>query len=196
MWRKFLGFGIPIMLLGVILWIVGAAREGGTLLSFGYILSIIGAMFVHAGLIGAAVGADPRTHSATRDTAPERKSQTPIQSSENHAPAQVNKPPEGKLSGPVKELFESANGKVKKHQYESAIDDLKSALELKPDFFSAEFNLACIYSILKQKEKAYGWLASAIEHGFDGFQQIQTDPDLQFLRSQPGFDEFVANCRK
>jgi hypothetical protein len=72
MWRKFLGYGIPIAVLGVILLIVGVSQSvdnfygggsgAGWLMLFGYLLLAIGGLLVQAGLIGAAVGADPRTH--------------------------------------------------------------------------------------------------------------------------------------
>ncbi len=71
MWRKFLGVGIPILIVGVILIIVGATQtwdwdygyndSAHWLFIFGYILSAMGGLLVQAGLIGAAVGADPRT---------------------------------------------------------------------------------------------------------------------------------------
>jgi hypothetical protein len=70
MWRKFLGVGIPLLILGAVLWIVGVAEattwhwgaaSGATaLVIIGVILSVIGGMLTNAGLIGAVIGADVR----------------------------------------------------------------------------------------------------------------------------------------
>jgi len=47
------------------------------------------------------------------------------------------------------------------------------------------YNTACVYSRLKNAEKAYEFLAAAVDRGYNAFQYIENDPDMEFLRSQP-----------
>jgi hypothetical protein len=70
MWRKFLGVGIPMLVLGLIFYIIAISQiaydpwgggDGMAALSIiGIILMVPGFMLANAGLIGAAVGADIR----------------------------------------------------------------------------------------------------------------------------------------
>ena len=71
MWRKFLWFGIPLLGLGVIFLAVDAKGQVNALFTtsqpsvavfvLGYLCTGVGGLLVNAGLIGAAVGADPRS---------------------------------------------------------------------------------------------------------------------------------------
>jgi tetratricopeptide (TPR) repeat protein len=47
---------------------------------------------------------------------------------------------------------------------------------------SAAYNLACIYSMAGEKEKAFSWLDKAITAGFGSMSTFQTDKDLDNIR--------------
>ena len=72
MWRKFLLYGVPMLVFGGIVLCVNVVRQlEGTfagshppavLLVAAGVVTGVGALLVNAGLIGAVVGADRRTH--------------------------------------------------------------------------------------------------------------------------------------
>jgi hypothetical protein len=72
MWRRFLWFGIPMLVFGGTVLCVNAVRVLDGIMSGSHPPVVLlvaacavtgtGFLLVNAGLIGAAVGADPRTH--------------------------------------------------------------------------------------------------------------------------------------
>jgi hypothetical protein len=72
MWRKFLWYGIPTLLVGGIVLCVNlmrqldaafaASRSPAVLLVAACVVTAVGLLLVNAGLVGAAVGADARSH--------------------------------------------------------------------------------------------------------------------------------------
>jgi ribosomal protein S27AE len=76
MWRKFLGVGIPLLILGLVFYIIAIAQaasnvwgggNGWAALSvIGLLLMVPGFMLVNAGLIGAAVGTERVTEAVER----------------------------------------------------------------------------------------------------------------------------------
>ena len=71
MWRKFLWYGIPMLVFGGIVLFVNVvrlleatlagSRPPAVLFVAACVVTGVGALLVHAGLIGASVGADPQT---------------------------------------------------------------------------------------------------------------------------------------
>jgi class 3 adenylate cyclase/TM2 domain-containing membrane protein YozV len=55
------------------------------------------------------------------------------------------------------------------------------------------FMLACCHSMAKDSKQAYFHLASAVDFGFQEFEEIYHNEALNWLRSQPDFDMFVKN---
>jgi hypothetical protein len=77
MWRKFLGVGIPLVVVGGIMWIaalvkVGDVYYGGSgdglaaLLIIGEVIALVGISLTSAGLIGAAIRAEDITEAVNR----------------------------------------------------------------------------------------------------------------------------------
>jgi hypothetical protein len=73
MWRTFIKWGVGLLIGGFVLLIIAVTRTGGVLLNGGgggiallYLLGLlcsgVGGLLLNAGLIGAAVGADPQTY--------------------------------------------------------------------------------------------------------------------------------------
>ena len=58
------------------------------------------------------------------------------------------------------------------------------------------FELACAYSSLGQKDKAFESLADAVKHGFGQPDKMSTEPALQALKSDPRFAELVEKATR
>jgi tetratricopeptide (TPR) repeat protein len=76
-----------------------------------------------------------------------------------------------------------ANAWYFKKEYASAIDDYKEAIKLDPKFVKGYYNLACIESLRKNSFKACEWLEKAIHNGYDEWEQIKKDPDIDNIRT-------------
>ncbi|MFD1294678.1 SHOCT domain-containing protein [Lutibacter holmesii] len=55
------------------------------------------------------------------------------------------------------------------------------------------FDLACFYSLIEDKNNAFSYLHSAVANGYKNWNNIKTNPDLKWLRSQDEFKEFTDN---
>ena len=55
------------------------------------------------------------------------------------------------------------------------------------------FMLACCHSLNKDARQAYFHLASAVDFGFQEFEEIYHNEALEWLRQQTDFDAFVQN---
>jgi adenylate cyclase len=76
-------------------------------------------------------------------------------------------------------------------QFSGNIDEAKNqmirAVSLNPNDAIMNYNAACFYSTLNEKEKAVEYLTKAIEIGYHLFDYIKTDPDLKNIRKEPGY---------
>ncbi len=59
----------------------------------------------------------------------------------------------------------------------------------------ANYNLACAYSLQRQKEPALKALQAAIDAGYSNTRSLNSDPDLGFIRQAPEFRDIVARTR-
>ncbi len=53
--------------------------------------------------------------------------------------------------------------------------------------------LSCCYAQAEDAKQAYFHLASAVDFGFQEFEEIYHNEALKWLRAQPDFDSFVQN---
>jgi tetratricopeptide (TPR) repeat protein len=60
----------------------------------------------------------------------------------------------------------------------------------------ADFEIACTYSSLGQKDKAFDSLAEAVKQGFGQPEKMNTEPALQSLRSDSRFAELVEKATR
>jgi tetratricopeptide (TPR) repeat protein len=77
------------------------------------------------------------------------------------------------------------------HRYSEAELMFGKTLELNPQDETALYDLACIKSINKDTESAFGYLRDAIQKGFDR-AWAWDDPDLDSLKDDPRFIEIVG----
>lgn len=83
--------------------------------------------------------------------------------------------------------------KYKDYDIEEAIEDFHKALKIDPKDISIHFNLACAYSLMEDKEKAFKHLELAVAKGLKDTGRIMNHDDLAFLRIQPEFQDFKVN---
>jgi len=56
----------------------------------------------------------------------------------------------------------------------------------------AHYNLACVYSLQKQKDSAIGELRAAVDSGFSDKKTLSSDPDLSFIRGSQDFRDIAS----
>jgi tetratricopeptide (TPR) repeat protein len=72
-------------------------------------------------------------------------------------------------------------------KYDLAISAYEAADKLQFALARTHYNLACAYSLMNNKERAFEWLNKALEAGFAQAQSLEGDPDLANLRDDPRF---------
>ncbi|CAL5219294.1 g1100 [Coccomyxa viridis] len=101
-------------------------------------------------------------------------------------------------------LFDTALSKFKKNDIEGALQDFEEVISMEPknylgDDFSritqifrvAQYNLACCYSAVNQVDAGLEALEAALSAGFEQFNKVRTDPNLDALRKSPKFKTLI-----
>jgi beta-lactamase regulating signal transducer with metallopeptidase domain/tetratricopeptide (TPR) repeat protein len=70
---------------------------------------------------------------------------------------------------------------------EAALEAFQKALDLGYRKPTTQYNLACSYARLDQKDKAFEWLFKALDAGFGASGTLRGDEDLDNLRGDPRF---------
>lgn len=73
--------------------------------------------------------------------------------------------------------------------YEHSKRDYLKTITLNPNLSTAYYNLACIYALQNNKEKALDWLQKSIKKGFKDLEHMKKDPDLNSLHGDKRFKE-------
>lgn len=96
----------------------------------------------------------------------------------------------------LSELKRRGIEKFRDFDFHGAVREFDKVLEISPNDPATLFNLACCYSIMEEKDKAFDHLNLAVANGFNNFEKIQTHDALAYLRAQNEFDVFVKNGYK
>ncbi len=81
------------------------------------------------------------------------------------------------------------------YEHTRAISAWQRALELGYRKSTSSYNLACAYAMLNQRDAAFEWLDRAITAGFDSYGHMNSDRDLDNLRSDPRFRRFIDRAK-
>jgi serine/threonine protein kinase/Flp pilus assembly protein TadD len=65
------------------------------------------------------------------------------------------------------------------------------ALELNPNDTLMLYNVTCLYSRLGEKDKSIDYLKRAISNGYQNFDWLKRDPDLDNIRTEAGYIELL-----
>jgi len=85
---------------------------------------------------------------------------------------------------------------LQKGDYEKAIlffEISAKTSQVNPFSFYQLYNLACAYSLSKQKKNALKSLKLAVEAGFKNRAHMEKDPDLDYIRKEKAFKEIKDN---
>lgn len=96
-------------------------------------------------------------------------------------------------------LYNSITGKSIQHEetdLNKYLTTLQESLSKDSTNPNTHFELACFYSLIEDKDKAYQHLSEAVTYGFSNKDRLQKEPDLKWLRHQSNYKEFVANGYK
>ncbi len=61
---------------------------------------------------------------------------------------------------------------------------------------TACYNAACVYALKGEKDEAFVWLDKALNAGFNGFDHMAQDSDMDNLRDDPRFQKFMEESGK
>jgi len=81
----------------------------------------------------------------------------------------------------------------KSGHYDMARKYFEDALQYDYNDPQTHFMLSCCHSLNKDAKQAYFHLASAVDFGFQEFEEIYHNEALEWLRNQPDFEAFVQN---
>ena len=76
-------------------------------------------------------------------------------------------------------------------QYAKALRTFKKTAELQPDNAGHAYNIACMYALQNNIEESITWLKKAIDKGYQNWEIIKTDKDLDNIRNAEGYRELV-----
>lgn len=84
-------------------------------------------------------------------------------------------------------------------QYDKGIDDFMRCTKIEPGNEGncvAYYNVACAHALKGNKDEAIRYLKRAVEKGFDRFEHMEEDEDLESLRGDPRFEEILGRARE
>jgi tetratricopeptide (TPR) repeat protein len=76
---------------------------------------------------------------------------------------------------------------MQQRKYNKALDDLKQAESLSPNDKMIHYNFVALYSLQNQLDRALDSLDRALERGFNNYDALRNDPDLNNVRAHPEF---------
>lgn len=71
----------------------------------------------------------------------------------------------------------------------------RKLVRLQPDNATARYNLACSLALSKRKSDALRELRAAVKLGYDDFDWMQQDPDLDPLKQHPEFQALLQTLK-
>ena len=78
-----------------------------------------------------------------------------------------------------------------RNENNKALSLFKQIVGLHPDSAETYYNIACMYSKKQNIEEAIGWLKQAINIGYNNWDQIKTDKDLENIKGSSYYQELI-----
>jgi len=90
-------------------------------------------------------------------------------------------------------LYGLAKLYIIRKKYEKALSLYQKMTALLPDNPAVYYNVACIYARQNKPEKSVAWLQKAVARGFNDWNHIKTDRDLENIRSSLQYKAFIED---
>jgi len=88
-------------------------------------------------------------------------------------------------------LYELAKLYIAHKKHEKALALYQKMIVFLPDNPAVYYNIACIYARQNKTEESVAWLQKAVAKGFDDWNHIKTDRDLENIRDSLHFQQFL-----
>ncbi len=93
--------------------------------------------------------------------------------------------------GDSRALYFGANALAQLQQRERAVEWLERAVAIEPDEPNVQYNVACVYALLGEVEKAIDCLEKSITRGWVQREWMEHDPDLEAVRRHPRYQALL-----
>lgn len=88
---------------------------------------------------------------------------------------------------------------ARRGQTDAALECVRKALDSPRSFGHTHhtyYNIACVYAVLGDTDKAMAWLERSVDTGFPCWSFFRIDPHLENLREEPAFTRLVADLEQ
>ena len=88
---------------------------------------------------------------------------------------------------------------ARRHQTERALQCVRAALDSPRSLghiHHTYYNIACVYAVLGESDKAMAWLERSVDTGFACWPFFRLDPYLENLRAEPAFTRLVDSLEQ
>jgi len=92
------------------------------------------------------------------------------------------------------ELNRDLYGAYQSGKYKKALAVGLKMHEMRPKDVGTQYNVACMYCLLGNKDKAYTWLEKAIDAGYDEADQMRNDDDFKSIRGEARFKALLKKA--
>ena len=80
---------------------------------------------------------------------------------------------------------------MQQKKFNKALDDLKKAEEINPRNPTVHYNFVALYSLQNQLDRSLDSLDRCLELGFNNYDALRVDPDLNNVRKHPEFRKIL-----
>jgi tetratricopeptide (TPR) repeat protein len=78
-----------------------------------------------------------------------------------------------------------------KGEYDKALTAFKKLITLQPDSANVHYSIACILARQNKVEESIEWLKTAIQNGYDNWNSIKNDKNLENIRSTSSYQNLI-----
>lgn len=93
------------------------------------------------------------------------------------------------------EWFDAGLDLLRLRKVDESIGAFRNAIAAGEKVGASMYNIACAYSLKGDARNGMIWLDKAVENGYSGDEKMENDPDVAFLRKQPGFDRVQEKAK-
>ena len=93
----------------------------------------------------------------------------------------------------VRALNSLAIASAMKGRYNKSLFFLKKSIECEPDSADAYYYIASIYARRKEEKKSIEWLNQAVQRGYNNWDRIKTDSNLENIRSSSEYEMLIKD---